>query len=256
MKYPKTGSEVYVSLNLSNTMLTGIGKGTITREEVSASYLKRLFAEHGVIVSAKPEQRRLLEIVNERYDLELEIPETLKLFQLTEEHRRLVVISVTGLRRKNGSLLPEYTEEEFDERVDAGKLPACVRGGYDLVDVRDVAAGCVRAALHGRSGECYILSNRHYEVRELLELARRCGGGRRLPVLPAWMAKAAVPFIRLYARGVHRRPLYTRYSLHTLQSNDRFSHDKATAELGFFPRDIARTVADTVLWLRRRRARA
>ena len=88
MKYPKTGSEVYVSLNLSNTMLTGIGKGTITREEVSASYLKRLFAEHGVIVSAKPEQRRLLEIVNERYDLELEIPETLKLFQLTEEHRR------------------------------------------------------------------------------------------------------------------------------------------------------------------------
>ena len=49
MKYPKTGSEVYVSLNLSNTMLTGIGKGTITREEVSASYLKRLFAEHGVI---------------------------------------------------------------------------------------------------------------------------------------------------------------------------------------------------------------
>ena len=115
MKYPKTGSEVYVSLNLSNTMLTGIGKGTITREEVSASYLKRLFAEHGVIVSAKPEQRRLLEIVNERYDLELEIPEALKLFQLTEEHRRLVVISVTGLRRKNGSLLPEYTEEEFDE---------------------------------------------------------------------------------------------------------------------------------------------
>ena len=54
MNYPKTGSEVYVSLNLSNTMLTGIGKGTITREEVSASYLKRLFAEHGVIVSAKP----------------------------------------------------------------------------------------------------------------------------------------------------------------------------------------------------------
>ena len=115
MSYPTTGQEVYVSLNLSNTMLTGIGKGTITREEVSASYLKRLFAEHGVIVSAKPEQRRLLEIVNERYDLELSIPESLKLFQLSEEHRRLVVISVTGLRRKGGSLLPEYTEEEFNE---------------------------------------------------------------------------------------------------------------------------------------------
>lgn len=115
MSYPTTGQEVYVSLNLSNTMLTGIGKGTITREEVSASYLKRLFAEHGVIVSAKPEQRRILEIVNERYDLELNIPESLKLFQLSEEHRRLVVVEVTGLRRKNGSLLPEYSEEEFNE---------------------------------------------------------------------------------------------------------------------------------------------
>ena len=115
MSYPKTGREVYVSLNLSNTMLTGIGKGTITREEVSADYLKRLFAKHGVIVSAKPEQRRLLEIVNETYDLGLEIPESLKLFQLSEMHRRLVVINVQGLRRKNGSLLPEYTEEEFNE---------------------------------------------------------------------------------------------------------------------------------------------
>ena len=46
MSYPKTGEEVYVSLNLSNTMLTGIGKGTITREEVSADYLKRLFARY------------------------------------------------------------------------------------------------------------------------------------------------------------------------------------------------------------------
>ena len=103
MSYPKTGQEVYVSLNLSNTMLTGIGKGTITREEVSVDYLKRLFAEHGVIVSAKPEQHRLLEIVNATFDLGLELPEDLKLFH------------VQGLRRKGGSLLPEYSEEEFGE---------------------------------------------------------------------------------------------------------------------------------------------
>lgn len=115
MSYPKTGQEVYVSLNLSNTMLTGIGKGTITREEVSVDYLKRLFAEHGVIVSAKPEQHRLLEIVNATFDLGLELPEDLKLFQLSEQHRRLVVINVQGLRRKGGSLLPEYSEEDFGE---------------------------------------------------------------------------------------------------------------------------------------------
>lgn len=115
MSYPKTGNEVYVSFNLSNTMLSGIGKGTITREDVSADYLKNLFAQYGVVVSAKPEQKKLLERVNELYDLKLEIPDQLKVFQLSEKNRRLVIITVQGLKHVGGSLLPSYTEEEFNE---------------------------------------------------------------------------------------------------------------------------------------------
>lgn len=111
----ETGEEVYVSLNLSNTMLTGLGKGTITREDVSVDYLKKLFEKHGVIVSAKPEYRNIMERVNNTYDLGLDIPEKLRLFQLSEQHRRLVVVNISGLQRKNGSLLPSYTEEELDE---------------------------------------------------------------------------------------------------------------------------------------------
>ena len=115
MGYPQTGNEVFVSFSLSDTMLSGIGKGTITRESVSADYLKDLFSKYGVIVSAKPEQRQLLERVNAIYDLKLEIPDSLKIIQLSEKNRRLVIISVQGLRRINGSLLPEYSEEEFQE---------------------------------------------------------------------------------------------------------------------------------------------
>lgn len=115
MSYPQTGNEVFVSFSLSNTMLSGIGKGTITREEVSADYLRNLFGKYGVIVSAKPEQRKFLEKINEIYGLDLDIPEKLKIIQLSEKNRRLVVISVQGLRRINGSLLPEYSEEELHE---------------------------------------------------------------------------------------------------------------------------------------------
>ena len=115
MDYPQTGNEVYISFSLSNTMFTGIGKGTITREDVSADYLKDLFQKYGVIVSTKPEQRKLLEMVNQMYDLGLEIPETQKIIQLSEKHRRIVIISVQGLRRHNGSLLPAYNEEELQE---------------------------------------------------------------------------------------------------------------------------------------------
>lgn len=131
-----------------------------------------------------------------------------------------------------------------------GKLPACVKGGYDFVDVRDIAQGCLLALEKGRSGECYILSNRHYEIKEVLHMVREIAGGRPLPILPLWMAKAALPFIHLHAKRTKHRPLFTRYSLYTLRSNDKFSHDKATAELGYRPRDLLLTLKDTVSWLR------
>jgi dihydroflavonol-4-reductase len=134
-----------------------------------------------------------------------------------------------------------------------GRLPACVDGGYDFVDVRDVAVGCLAAVRNGRAGECYILSNRHYEVRDVLHMVRAVCGGRRLPVLPMWMAKAAAPLLQWCAKLRKKRPLYTKYSLYTLKSNDRFSHDKATSELGYRPRDLRLTVRDTVNWLRRRK---
>lgn len=62
----------------------------------------------------------------------------------------------------------------------AGRLPACVKGGYDFVDVRDVALGCLQAAYKGKSGECYILSNRRYQIHEVLEMVRRYAGGKKL----------------------------------------------------------------------------
>ena len=84
-------------------------------------------------------------------------------------------------------------------------------------------------------------------------MVREIHGGRRLPVLPVWMAKATAPFIKLHARRTHTRPLYTRYSLYTLSSNDRFSHDKATQELGYRPRDLFHTLKDTVSWVTKNR---
>ena len=127
-----------------------------------------------------------------------------------------------------------------------GTLPACVKGGYDFVDVRNVAEGCLLAAEKGRKGECYILSDRYCEIREVLEIAGDVSGKKKLPVLPLWMAKMAAPFIQLHARRKKRRPLYTAYSLHVLGTGERFSHKKATEELGYHPRDLKVTIRDMV----------
>lgn len=131
----------------------------------------------------------------------------------------------------------------------AGKLPAGVTGGYDFVDVRDVAQGCIAAAKKGRKGECYILSNRYISVSDLLEYMRIATNGKKKICFPLKLAKAAAPAFERIAKITKTRPLFTRYSLHTMDSNGRFSHDKATMELGYSPRDMKETVADTISYL-------
>lgn len=130
-----------------------------------------------------------------------------------------------------------------------GQLPAVVQGGYDFVDVRDVAHGCLLAAQRGRAGECYILSGRYLRLGTLLTaVGDHCG--RRPPlVLPIGLAGAAVPLIELGARISGSRPLYTRYSLRTVASNSRFSCEKAERELGYTRRPMTETLRDMARWL-------
>ena len=87
------------------------------------------------------------------------------------------------------------------------------------MDVRDVANGCLLALEKGSCGNCYILSNRYYEIKDVLAMAHQITGRRKLPVLPLWLAKAASPIMCKYAKIRHQRPLYTPYTLSTLQSN-------------------------------------
>lgn len=130
------------------------------------------------------------------------------------------------------------------------KLPAGVTGGYDFVDVRDVAKGCLQAAKKGKSGNCYILSNRYFTIKELLGYVEKIAGGKEKICLPMGLARAFVPVFEWIAKESHTRPLYTQYALDTISSNEHFSHDKATSELGYHPRDMMFTIRDTIRWLK------
>ena len=135
-----------------------------------------------------------------------------------------------------------------------GSLTACVEGGYDFVDVRDVADGIIAATSKGKKGECYILSNRYIPVRELLNTLSRITGGKKITtVLPLWFAKFTAPLAELYYKIRHESPLFTRYTLYTLTSNARFTYEKARRDLGYKPRDINATIRDTVAFLTKER---
>ncbi|WP_085834067.1 NAD-dependent epimerase/dehydratase family protein [Clostridium merdae] len=132
-----------------------------------------------------------------------------------------------------------------------GKLPAAVQGGFDFVDVRDVANGVISAATNGESGECYILSNRFIHLREMFDTLAKVSGRSRLKMnLPICLAKATAPFMELYYRLAGKTPLFTRYSLRTLSENAMYSHEKASNKLGYQTRPIIETITDTVTWIK------
>lgn len=132
------------------------------------------------------------------------------------------------------------------------RLPCGVTGGYDFVDVRDVAQGILSAAEKGRSGECYILSNRYVSIKELISMMGKAADRKdRTPIIPIFLAQIAAPFVELWSKIAGKRTVFTGYSLYTLKTRSLFSHDKATRELGYRPRDIYVTVSDTIGYLKR-----
>ncbi|MDD4772694.1 MAG: NAD-dependent epimerase/dehydratase family protein, partial [Eubacteriales bacterium] len=71
------------------------------------------------------------------------------------------------------------------------RLTSGVNGGYDFVDVRDVANGVIAACDRGRQGECYILSNKYYLIRGILNMLHEITGKREIKsFLPLWFVKA------------------------------------------------------------------
>lgn len=135
--------------------------------------------------------------------------------------------------------------------VATGRLKAGVKGGYDFVDVRDVVAGIISACTRGKSGECYILSGHYISVTDLLQMIARAAGRKPIKTfLPLWLAKMTAPLSEIYYNLRKQPPLYTKYSLYTLESNARFSHDKASRELGYSSRQPQVTIDDTINWLK------
>ncbi|KAF0109104.1 MAG: dihydroflavonol-4-reductase [Anaerolineaceae bacterium] len=133
-----------------------------------------------------------------------------------------------------------------------------VEGAYDFVDVRDVADGLIAAAGRGRRGESYILGGHKISVRYMLETVREVTGKAFSSIkIPFSLAEFAAKFMPWYYLRTKARPRFTPYSLEVLQSNADISHRKAERELGFKPRPVIETIADTVRWFfENRRARA
>lgn len=132
-----------------------------------------------------------------------------------------------------------------------GKLPAAVHGGFDFVDVRDVAAGVVAASESGKNRECYILGSKWYDLREFFDLLAEAAHRKKLKLyLPFWAVKLFVPIAETYYKLANKTPLFTSYSLFTLRQNAIYSHEKAQKEFGYKVRPLKETFQDILAYLK------
>lgn len=132
----------------------------------------------------------------------------------------------------------------------AGKLPFAVQGGYDFVDVRDVADGIVSCAERGERGEGYILCGQYATIREIIGCVQDITGLRRRVIyFPMCIARAVAPLYERITARKEKKLFYTPYAIKVLNSNGRFSNGKAREALRFNPRPIRETLTDTLRWL-------
>lgn len=133
----------------------------------------------------------------------------------------------------------------------AGRMPAYVDTGLNVVHVDDVAHGHWLALERGRPGERYVLGGEDMSLREILTqvaaLVGRAPPRIRLPhaaVLPiAWVAEG-------YSRLTGRSTRITLEGVRMARKHMFFSSGKAVRELGYAWRPPREAFADAVRWFR------
>ncbi|MCB9760812.1 MAG: NAD-dependent epimerase/dehydratase family protein [Alphaproteobacteria bacterium] len=136
-----------------------------------------------------------------------------------------------------------------------GSFAVIPSGGYDFVDVRDVVAAALAAAERGRTGHKYLLSGGYAPIQQVMaHVADACGRGGRILTLPRWLLRLPAPAIEQVCRMFSLEPLASGMMLDTLRGQIDMRSEKARAELGFTPRPLAETIADTVAWFREQSA--
>jgi dihydroflavonol-4-reductase len=130
----------------------------------------------------------------------------------------------------------------------AGRMPAFVDTGLNIVHVDDVAAGHVLALERGTVGERYILGGEDFSLGDLFGEIARLVGRRpprvKLPIGPLIPLAVACEFLARF--GVE--PVVTRETLAMARKKMFFSSAKARAELGYAPRPAGEAIADAVAW--------
>lgn len=124
-------------------------------------------------------------------------------------------------------------------------------GGYNFVDVRDVAKGMIGAAENGEGGESYFLSGESLTVDEFIRTLAKINGKK--PPKKKLGKKTMLnlcPAIGVVFKVMKWPPVLTKFSINKICENCDFTYEKAAKAFGYSPMSAEESLRDTVKWLK------
>jgi dihydroflavonol-4-reductase len=134
----------------------------------------------------------------------------------------------------------------------AGRMPAYVDTGLNVVHVDDVAAGHLLAHDRGAIGQRYVLGGTDMTLREILAACGRISGRSSSPVRLPHGAVLPVAYVaEAWARVSGRAPRVTVDGVRLSRKHMYFSSKRAAQELGYRARAPGEALRDAADWFRK-----
>jgi dihydroflavonol-4-reductase len=133
-----------------------------------------------------------------------------------------------------------------------GKRNEYLDAELNLIDVRDVAEGMVRALERGHCGRRYLLGHENLSIRQVFVMLAHLTG---LPE-PRWRVPYGVALAAAYISEfmadvvTHRMPAATVTGVKLTRRRMHFDPRRSLVELGLRPRPVVDSLADAVRWFR------
>lgn len=133
-----------------------------------------------------------------------------------------------------------------------GKRSAYLDADLNLIDVRDVALGMVRAMERGRTGVRYLLGSENWSIRSVFNYLAKLTG---LPE-PRWRVPYPVALTAAYVSELvadaitGRIPAATVTGVKLTRRTMHFDASWSLAELGVTPRPVSESIAEAVAWFK------
>lgn len=131
------------------------------------------------------------------------------------------------------------------------------KGGFNVVDVRDVAKGHILAAERGKTGECYILGNRNVTALEFMQMVHKAHTGREknfIPTVPISVLKGGTHALAFWADRISKKPpLSTPVEVAYASNYLYVDNTKAKTELGLDFRPVEDSIREAIAWFKKQK---